>query len=184
MRINLLLGKSYYCFLDGYIGYFQIHIAPEDQKNNTFTCPFGTYAYKRMPFGLCNAPATFQRCMMSLFSDLIEDCMEDFMDNFSVYGDSFSLCLDELSRVLDRCVSINLVLNFEKCHFMVKQGIVLGHVVSNTGISIDPAKVDVISSLPYPSSVREVRSFFGHAGFYRRFIKDFSKVALSLSRLL
>ena len=73
------------------------------------------------------------------------------MDDFSVYGDSFSLCLDGLSRVLDRCVSTKLVLNFEKCHFMVKQRIVLGHVVSNTGISVDPAKVDVISSLPYPS---------------------------------
>ena len=106
------------------------------------------------------------------------------MDDFSVYGDLFSLCLDSLSRVLDRCVSTNLVLNFEKCHFMVKQGIVLGHVVSNTGISVDPAKVDVISSLPYPSSLRKVRSFLGHAGFYRRFIKDFSMVALPLSRLL
>ncbi|XP_020963501.1 uncharacterized protein LOC110265079, partial [Arachis ipaensis] len=146
--LDHLSGKSHYCFLDGYTGYFQIHIAHEDQEKTTFTCPFGTYAYKRMPFGLCNAPATFQRCMMSLFSNLIEDCMEVFMDDFSVYGDSFNLCLDSLSRVLDRCVSTNLVLNFEKCHFMVKQGIVLGHVVSNTGISVDPAKVDVISSLP------------------------------------
>lgn len=110
--------------------------------------------------------------------------MEVFMDDFSVYGNSFNLCLDSLARVLDRCVSSNLVLNFEKCHFMIKQGIILGHVVSNTGISVDPAKVDVISSLPYPSSVREVHSFLGHAGFYRRFIKDFSKVALPLSRLL
>ncbi|XP_057756247.1 uncharacterized protein LOC130975470, partial [Arachis stenosperma] len=146
--LDHLSGKSHYCFLDGYTGYFQIHIAPEDQKKTTFTCPFGTYAYKRMPFGLCNAPATFQRCMMSLFSDLIEDCMEVFMDDFSVYGDSFNLCLDGLSRVLDRCINTNLVLNFEKCHFMVKQGIVLGHVVSNNGISVDPAKVNVISSLP------------------------------------
>ncbi|XP_025616833.1 uncharacterized protein [Arachis hypogaea] len=89
-----------------------------------------------------------------------------------------------LARVLERCTNTNLILNFEKCHFMVKQGIVLGHIVSKDGISVDPAKIDVISSLPYPSSVREIRFFFGHAGFSHRFIKDFSKVALPFSRLL
>jgi len=78
----------------------------------------------------------------------------------------------------------NFVLNFEKCHFMVEQGIVLGHVVSKNGISVDPANVDIISQLPYPSSVKEVRSFLGHAGFYRRFIKDFNKIANPLSNLL
>ncbi|XP_016173307.1 uncharacterized protein LOC107615789 [Arachis ipaensis] len=89
-----------------------------------------------------------------------------------------------LARVLERCTNTNLVLNFEKCHFMVKQGIVLGHIVFKDGISVDQAKIDVISSLPYPSSMREIRSFLGHAGFYRRFIEDFSKVALPLSHLL
>ncbi|RYQ91269.1 hypothetical protein Ahy_B09g097162 isoform A [Arachis hypogaea] len=182
--LDRLAGKSHYCFLDGFTGYFQIHIAPEDQKKTTFTCLFGTFAYKRMPFGLCNAPATFQRCMMSVFSDLMENCLEVFMDDFSVYGVSFDCCLESLAKVLARCVDTNLVLNFEKCHFMVRQGIVLGHVVSHEGISVDPAKVDVITTLPHPSSVREVRSFLGHAGFYRRFIKDFSKIALPLSRLL
>ena len=97
---------------------------------------------------------------------------------------SFDCCLESLAKVLARCVDTNLVLNFEKCHFMVRQGIVLGHVVSHEGISLDPAKADVISTLPHPSSMREVRSFLGHAGFYRRFIKDFSKIALPLSRLL
>ncbi|XP_015939616.1 uncharacterized protein LOC107465138 [Arachis duranensis] len=123
--LDRLASKSHYCFLGGFTGYFQIHIAPEDQEKTTFTCPFGTFAYKRMPFGLCNGLATFQR-----------------------------------------------------------QGIVLGHVVSHEEIFVDPAKVDVITTLPYPSSVREVRSFLGHAEFYRRFIKDFSKIALPLSRLL
>ncbi|XP_071904284.1 uncharacterized protein [Coffea arabica] len=107
--------RDYYCFLDGFSGYFQIAIAPDDQEKTTFTCPFGTFAYRRMPFGLCNAPATFQRCM---------------------------------------------------------------------GIEVDRAKIDIISVLPYPASVREVRSFLGHAGFYRRFIKDFSKIGAPLFRLL
>jgi len=106
------------------------------------------------------------------------------MDNFNVYGSSFDVCLDSLDRVLNRCIQSNLVLNFEKCHFMVEQGIVLGHIISRKGIEVDHAKISIISQLPYPSYVREVRSFLGHARFYRRFIQDFSKKALPLSNLL
>ncbi|XP_074592482.1 LOW QUALITY PROTEIN: uncharacterized protein LOC141848351 [Curcuma longa] len=182
--LERLAGKSHYCFLDGYTGYFQICIDPEDQEKTTFTCPFGTFAYRRMPFGLCNAPGTFQRCMVSIFGDLLEHCMEVFMDDFSVYGSSFDACLENLSRVLDRCIETDLVLNFEKCHFMVEHGIVLGHIVSRKGIEVDPAKVSVISSLSYPACVRDVRAFLGHAGFYRRFIRDFSQIAHPLSQLL
>ncbi|RDY10469.1 Retrovirus-related Pol polyprotein from transposon 17.6, partial [Mucuna pruriens] len=182
--LEKLAGKSHYCFLDGYSGYMQIHIAPEDQHKTTFTCPFGTFAYTRMSFGLCNAPSTFQRCMLSIFSDLLEDCMEVFMDDFTVYADTFDACLGNLAQVLKRCIETDLVLNFEKCHFMVTEGIVLGHLVSSRGIEVDKAKIDIITSLPNPASVREVRSFLGHAGFYRRFIKNFSKTALPLSKLL
>jgi len=182
--LERLAGKSHYCFLDGFSGYFQICIAPEDQEKTTFTCPFGTFAYRRMPFGLCNAPGTFQRCMVSIFAYLLKHCIEVFMDDFTVYGSFFDACVDSLDRVLHRCIETNLVLNYEKCHFMVEQGIVLGHIISKKGIEVDPAKLDVIAQLPYPSCVREVRSFLGHAGFYRRFIKDFSKIALPLSNLL
>ncbi|KAH9718388.1 hypothetical protein KPL71_022206 [Citrus sinensis] len=182
--LERLSGHSHYCFLDGYSGYNQIVIAPEDQEKTTFTCPFGTFAYRRMPFGLCNAPATFQRCMMSIFSDYVENIIEVFMDDFTVYGDSFDKCLDNLTLVLKRCIDTNLVLNWEKCHFMVNQGIVLGHVISEKGIEVDKSKIDLIRSLPPPTSVREVRSFLGHAGFYRMFINDFSKIALPLCNLL
>ena len=182
--LERLAGHSHFCFLDGYSGYNQIVIAPEDQEKTTFTCPYGVYAYRRMPFGLCNAPSTFQRCMVSIFSDYIENIIEVFMDDFSVYGNSFDKCLDNLSLVLERCLETNLVLNWEKCHFMVDQGIVLGHVISARGIEVDKAKVDLVKSLPYPTSVREVRSFLGHAGFYRRFIKDFSKISHPLCKLL
>lgn len=99
--LERLTGHSHYCFLDGYSGYNQIAVAPEDQEKTTFTCPFGTFAYRRMPFGLCNAPATFQRCMVSIFSDMIEKIIEVFMDDFSVYGDSFDTCLHNLSLVLN-----------------------------------------------------------------------------------
>ncbi|KAL6125089.1 hypothetical protein ACLB2K_077597 [Fragaria x ananassa] len=182
--LERLAGHSHYCFLDGYSGYNQIAIAPEDQEKTTFTCPFGTFAYRRMPFGLCNAPATFQRCMVSIFSDMVEKIIEVFMDDFSVYGDSFDACLDNLTLVLKRCQETNLVLNWEKCHFMVRQGLVLGHVISEKGIEVDKSKVELVSSLPLPTSVREVRSFLGHAGFYRRFILDFSMIARPLCRLL
>ena len=110
--LERLAGKSHYCFLDGFSGYMQIHIAPEDQHRTTFTFPFGTYAYTRMSFGLCNAPDTFQRCMVSIFSDLLENCMEVFMDDFTVYGADFDSCLHNLSRVLSRCIKTNLVFEF------------------------------------------------------------------------
>lgn len=109
--LEKLVAHAYYCFLDGYFGYNQIPIAPEDQEKTTFTCPFGTFAYRRMPFGLCNAHATFQRCMVSIFSDMVERFLEVFMDDFSVYGSSFDECLHHLSLVLIRCKEKNLVLN-------------------------------------------------------------------------
>ncbi|RVW68525.1 Retrovirus-related Pol polyprotein from transposon 297 [Vitis vinifera] len=139
----------FYCFLDGYSGYFQIEIDVEDQEKTTFTCPFGTYAYRRMSFGLCNAPATFQRCMLSIFSDMVERNMEVFMDDITTYG-----------------------------------GIVLGHIISEKGIEVDKAKVELIVKLPSPTTIKGVRQFLGHAGFYRRFIKDFSKLSKPLCELL
>ena len=177
-------GHPFYCFLDGYFGYFQIEIAADDQDKTTFTCPFGTYAYKRMPFGLCNAPATFQRCMLSIFSDMVERIMEVYMDDITVYGESFDECLIHLETVLHRCIEKNLVLNWEKCHFMVNQGIVLGHIISERGIELDKAKVELISKLQSPTNVKTMRQFLGHAGFYRRFIRDFSKIAKLLYKLL
>ncbi|RDX76077.1 Retrovirus-related Pol polyprotein from transposon 17.6, partial [Mucuna pruriens] len=125
--LEKLVGKSYYCFLDGFSGYMQIHILPEDQHKTTFTCPFSIIAYTHMPFGLCNKPSTFQCCMTSIFLDLLQECMDVFIDDFMI---------------------------------------------------------DIITSLPNPTSVRDVRSFLGHAGFYRRFIKNFSKTTLPLSTLL
>ena len=115
--LERLVGHAYYYFLDGYLGYNHIIIALEDQENTTFTCPFETFVFRRMPFGLCNVPSTFQHCMVSIFSDLITNCMEVCMDDFTVHGDSFNACLDNLSHVLERCIGTNLVLNFKKMSF-------------------------------------------------------------------
>ncbi|GJW71647.1 reverse transcriptase domain-containing protein [Tanacetum coccineum] len=182
--LERLAGNEYYCFLDGFSGYFQIPIDPNDQEKTTFTCPYGTFAYRRMPFGLCNAPGTFQRCMMAIFHDMIEKTMEVFMDDFSVFGSSFSTCLTHLEKMLKRCEDTNLALNWEKSHFMVKEGIVLGHKISKSGIEVDRAKIDVIAKLPHPTTVKGIRSFLGHAGFYRRFIQNFSKIARPMTHLL
>ena len=182
--LERISGHPFYHFLDGYSGYFQIEIVAEDQEKTTFTCPFGTYAYRRMPFGLCNAPATFQRCMLSIFSDLVERIMEVYMNDIRVYVGSFEECLINLKIVLHRCMEKNLVLNWEKCHFMVNQGIVLGHIISENGIEVDKAKIDLISKLPSPTNVKTLRQFLGHAGFYRRFIMDFSKISKPLYKLL
>ncbi|GKA81530.1 reverse transcriptase domain-containing protein [Tanacetum coccineum] len=177
-------GLIYRISDNGFSGYFQIPIDPQDQEKTTFTCPYETFAYRRMPFGLCNALGTFQRCMVAIFYDMIEKTMEIFMDDFSVFEDSFSSCLSHLDMMLKRYEDTNLVLNWEKCHFMVKEGIILGHKISKSGIEVDRAKVDVIAKLPPPTTVKGIRSFLGHAGFYRRFIKDFSKIARSMTHLL
>ncbi|GJR80872.1 reverse transcriptase domain-containing protein [Tanacetum coccineum] len=152
--LERLAGNEYYCFLDGFSGYFKIPIDPHDQEKTTFTCPYGTFAYRCMPFGLCNAPGTFQRCMMAIFHDMIEKTMEVFMDDFSVFGNSFENCLSRIDKMLQRW------------------------------IEVDKAKIDVIAKLPHPTTVKGVRSFLGHAGFYRRFIKDFSKISRPMTHLL
>ena len=137
-----------------------------------------------MPFGLCNAFATFQRCMMAIFSNMVEEFIEIFMDDFSIFGSSFDNCLHNLSLVLQKCENTNLVLNWEKWHFMVQEGIMLGHKISQKGIKVDKAKVEIIEKLSPPTSVKAIRSFLGHVGFYKRFIKDFLKIAKPLSILL
>ncbi|GJS74504.1 reverse transcriptase domain-containing protein [Tanacetum coccineum] len=142
--LERLAGNEYNCFLDGFSGYFQIPIDPYDQEKTTFTCPYGTFAYRRMPFCLYNA----------------------------------------LDKMLQRCEDTNLCQNWENSHFMVKEGNILGHKISKNRIEVDKAKVDVIAKLPHPTTVKGVRSFLGHAGFYRRFIKDFSKISRPMTHLL
>jgi hypothetical protein len=127
-----------------------------------------------MSFGLCNAPASFQRCMMVIFSDLIKKVMEVFMDDFSVYSKTFKDCLANLNKVLKRCQMADLVLNWEKCHFMVWEGIILGHKTLEKWIEVDKAKIEVIEQLPPPTNVKGTHSFLGHAGFYDKFIQNFS----------
>jgi len=137
-----------------------------------------------MPFGLCNGLATFQRCMISIFSNLVEQCMEFFLDDFFVFGSSFDNCLTNLEKILKRCREKNLTLNWEKCGFMVKKRIVVGHVISSDDIEVDKGKINLIANLVPPTCVKEVSFFLGDARFYCRFIQDFNKIVKPLSSLL
>jgi len=124
--LERLAGHAFYCFLDGYSRYNQIAIAPENQKFSTFTCPYGTFAYRRMSFGFCDALATFQKCMLEIFEDIVKKFREVFMDDFSVFGSSLDICLANLKLDLQCCEKTNVVLNWEKCHFMIREGTILG----------------------------------------------------------
>ena len=139
--LNTLAGKKLFSFIDGFNGYNQIQIAPEDQDKTTFTCPWGTFAYRVLPFGLCNALAAFQRAILSIFADLINEGLEVYMDDFTPYGDDFEPALENLEKVLQRCIDTRLCLSHEKCHMMMTEGIILGHYISTAGIQVDPAKI-------------------------------------------
>jgi hypothetical protein len=119
-----------------------------------------------------------------IFSDLIEKVMEVFMDDFSIYGKTFEDCLANLDKVLKRCREVDLVLNWKKCHFMVWEGIILGHKISKKGIKVDKVKIEVIEQLSPPTNVKGICSFLGQARFYRRFIQNFSQIARPLTHLL
>nr|GEX03169.1 reverse transcriptase [Tanacetum cinerariifolium] len=140
--LKRLTGNEYYSFLDGFSGYFQILIDLKYQEKTTFTCLYRMFAYKRMPFRLCNVSDTFQRCMMAIFHDMIERTMEVFMDDFSVFDDCFSTCLTNLEKMLKRYEDTKLALKWEKSHFMVKEGVILGHKISKKGTGVEKAKIE------------------------------------------
>nr|GEX29459.1 DNA-directed DNA polymerase [Tanacetum cinerariifolium] len=150
---------------------WRIPIDPRDQEKTTFTCPYGTFAYRRMPFGFCSAPGTFQRCMLAIFHDMVEKTMEVFMDDFSVFGNSFENCLSRLHKMLQRCEDTNLSLNWENIYFIVKEGVVLGHKISKNRIKVDRAKVNVNAKLPHPTIVKEYS-----VHFLRRLYQSFLNV--------
>ena len=122
--------------------------------------------------------------MLAIFADLVYECVEVYMDDFSAYGNSFEHSLENLEKVLKRCIEANLSLSNEKCFMMLNEGIVLCHYISFQGIKVDPAKIQIIVDLPIRKNQREVRSFLGYTSYYRRFIEHFSKIASPLFKLL
>jgi hypothetical protein len=178
--LERLSKKTHFCFLDGYSGFSQIAVKKQDQEKTTFTCPYGTYAYRHMPFGLCNAPAMFQTCMSAIFHGFCEEIVEVFMDDFSVYGTSFDNCLHNLDKVLQRCEETNLFLNWEKCHFMVNEGIILGHKISESGIEVDRAKLKQLRKCPVLGMLKVFKVFL----VMLVFIGGLLKISLRFQSLL
>jgi len=129
---------------------------------------------------LCNIPATFQRAALSIFPELVHDSVEIYMDDFTPYGSNFQEALTILRKFLAKCIEMNLSLSLDKCELLMTEGIMLGHTISQQGLQVDPNKIAIIQRVPTPQKVRDVRSFLGLTGYYKRFIKDFSKLASPL----
>ena len=184
--INTILeevaGHELYTFMDGYSGYNQISIHPDDYHKTAFTTPWGTFIYVVMPFGLCNAPSAFQRAMTHAFSDLLHTSMTVFIDDFSTQSSRVShlACVRES---FERCRKARIALNPDKIFLAVQRGVLLGYVVSKDGREPDPEKVRVITELPPPTDVKGIQRTLGHVGWYRELILDYATISLPISRL-
>ncbi|KAL3699575.1 hypothetical protein R1sor_017597 [Riccia sorocarpa] len=180
--LDKVAGREAYTFMDGYSGYNQVEIAPEDRKKTAFIIPWGAYAYARMPFGLSNAPATFQRLVIDTFAEYIGDFMEAFLDDFTVYG-SANQHLQQLEKALIKCLENQIRLNLEKCVFWVQSGALLGHIICSEGVLMDPGKVEKIRKQPAPTNRKELQRVMGMANFYRRYILNYTVLAAPVNAL-
>lgn len=182
--LTTLTRAEWFSTLDLASGYWQVGVHPDDRPKTAFTTPLGLFEFQRMPFGLCNGPATFQRLMQHCLSDYIVDFLLVYLDDVIVYSVDFATHLRHLEQVFQRLSQYGLKLRLGKCQFLRQQVKFLGHIVDKTGISPDPGKIAAVYEWPVPSTVREVRAFLGLAGYYRRFIANFAQIAQPLNALL
>ena len=181
--LDALRGSRYFSTIDLVSGYWQIAMDPADRAKTAFTTPMGLYEFNRMPFGLSNAPATFQRFMERCFGDQSCETLMFYLDDIIVFSADFKSHLERLDMVFSRLAEHGLKAKPSKCHLLKRAFNFLGHVASEDGISTDPDKCSALQRWPVPTSAKAVRQFLGFAGYYRRFVKDFSKVAKPLFAL-
>ena len=181
--IDYLAGAKYFCTLDLAAGYWQVPLDDEAKLKSAFVVPGGLFEFQVMPFGLCNAPSTFQRLMETVLAGLQWKIALIYLDDVIVFGSSVEEVVDRLQVIFTRLREAKLKLKPQKCHLFQREVLYLGHIVSERGVSTDPAKVEVVATWPTPTNVTEVRSFLGLASYYRRFIYKFSDVARPLTAL-
>lgn len=182
--LDALQGACFFTSLDLFSGYWQIAMSPEDREKTAFITKFGTFQFKVMPFGLCNAPATFQRLMDQVLDDYLWRFVVVYLDDLNIFSKTFDEHLNHLRMVFDRLKSAGLKLKPSKCSFVRKELYFLGYKVSDQGIQTDPRKIEKVKNYPVPKNVTQIRQFLGLASYYRRFIRDFSKIAAPLNWLL
>ncbi len=183
--LHLLAGAKYFTTLDLKCGYWQVELEERDKPKTAFQVgSMGFYEANRMPFGLCNAPATFQRLMERCMGDMnLRECLI-YLDDIIIFSTDFDQHLERLEAVFTRLRQYNLKLKASKCEFFRHEVLYLGHVVSREGIKTDPSKIDTVKNWPTPTSAKDVRKFLGFTGYYRRFIKNYASIARPLNDLL
>ena len=182
--LDSLSGAQWFTTLDLASGYWQVMVDPKDREKTAFTTNHGLYQFRVMPFGLTNAPSTFQRLMELVLAGLRWETCLAYLDDVIVFGRTFDEHLQRLSQVLSRFRQANLKVNLTKCQFFKKSVSFLGHVISHKGIETDPKKTEAVRSWPPPENIEELRSFLGLATYYRRFIRNFARIAVPLFQLL
>ena len=181
--LDQLAGNQWFACLDMNSGYWQVEVDESDREKTAFTSRKGLYEFKVMPFGLCNAPATFERLMESVLQGLQWEICLIYLDDVIVTGKTFEEMVENLSNIFDRFNGANLKLKPKKCQLFAREVEFLGHIVSADGVQTDPKKTDAIKTWPRPECVRDVRSFLGLCSYYRRFIHQFAEIAKPLHKL-
>ena len=182
-NLDALGGNRWFCTLDLQSGYWQIAMAPEDQEKTAFSTHKGLFEFKVMPFGLCNAPATFQSTMEIVLRGLLGNQCLVYLDDIIIFGSSFHECLKNLEEVLKKLENANLKLKPKKCKLFHTEVEYLGRIVSSDGIQADPEKIRAIQEWPVPTTVREIKAFIGFCSYYREFIPQFSEIAEPLLKV-
>jgi hypothetical protein len=178
-----LNGAKWFSTFDLASGFWQIEMNPKDREKTAFVIKGGHYEFNVMPFGLCNAPATFQKTMNKVLEEYIDRFVAVFIDDIIVYSNSFEEHCGHLQMLFYKLRKANLALNKEKCEMFKRELRFLGHKINEYGILPDPQKIEKVQEFPVPKNVRQIKGFLGLASYYRKFIKDFSKIAKPLNNL-